>query len=41
MMYVYRDSGVGGLAMGLGALVAPTFSEKLFKDLLTEVSSAL
>ena len=40
MIYVYRDSGVGGLAMGWGALVAPTFSEK-FKDLLTEVSPAL
>jgi len=40
MIYVYRDSEVGGLAMGWGALVALNFSEK-FKDLLTEVGPAL
>ena len=40
MIYVYRDSEVGGLAMGWGSLVGPTFSEK-FQDLMTEVSPAL
>ena len=40
MIYVYRDNGVGELAMGWGALLAPTFSEKL-QDLLTEVGPAL